>query len=217
MTERNKTARLAGLVYLVLVISGIFTLMYLPSKFIVWDDAAQTLENIVNSELLFRFGIVSSIISFLAFTILPLVLYKLLKDVSKLHAQLMVILVLISVPISFTTILHHFSVLTLIGKAEYFQDIAPAELQTQVMLQLDYYYNGIDTSQIFWGLWLFPFGYLVFKSGFLPRILGIFLMAGCFGYVITFLGGFLYPKFHETLFSTLIGIPDSIGEIGIYL
>ncbi len=217
MTSRNKTARAAGTLYLILIISGIINLMYIPSKFIVWTDASKTIENIVNSEFLFRLGIVSGIITFLTFLLLPLVLYKLLNKINKVHAYLMVIFALVSIPISFVNILNKFSVLTLISKTEYLQELEKTELQTQVMLHLDYYNNGIEISQIFWGLWLFPFGYLVYKSGFLPKLLGILLMAGCFGYLITFLGGFLYSDFHKTIFSTIVGLPASIGEIGICL
>ena len=217
MTSRNKTARTAGFLYLILVISGIINLLYIPSKFIVWTDASKTFENIVNSELLFRLGIVSGIITFLAFLILPLVLYKLLREVNKVYASLMVLFALVSIPISFVNILNKFSILTLISKAEYLKELEITELQTQVMLHLDYYNNGIELSQIFWGLWLFPFGYLVYKSGFLPKLLGILLMAGCFGYLITFFGGFLYSDFHKTVFSTIVGLPASIGEIGICL
>ena len=217
MTSRNKTARTAGFLYLILIISGIINLLYIPSKFIVWTDASKTFENIVNSELLFRLGIVSGIITFLAFLILPLVLYKLLREVNKVYASLMVLFALVSIPISFVNILNKFSILTLISKAEYLKELEITELQTQVMLHLDYYNNGIELSQIFWGLWLFPFGYLVYKSGFLPKLLGILLMAGCFGYLITFFGGFLYTGFHKTVFSTIVGLPASIGEIGICL
>ena len=91
MTSINKTARLAGLIYLILVISGIINLMYIPSQLIVWGNSSKTFENIINSELLFRLGIVSGIITFLTFLLLPLVLYKLLNKVSKVHAKLMVI------------------------------------------------------------------------------------------------------------------------------
>ena len=85
------------------------------------------------------------------------------------------------------------------------------------MLHIDNYYNGIEISQIFWGLWLFPFGYLVYKSGFLPKLLGILLMAGCFGYLIKFFGGFLYSDFNKTIISDIAGYPASLGEIGICL
>ena len=217
MTSRNKTARGAGILYLILIISGIINLMYIPSQLIAWESASKTLDNITNSEWLFRLGIVSGIITFLAFLFLPLVLYKLLSEVNKLHANLMVIFVLVSIPISFVNILNKFSILTLINKPKYLQNMGNIELQTQVMLHLDNYNNGIEISQIFWGLWLLPFGYLVYKSGFLPRLLGILLMGGCFGYLITFFGGFLYSDFYETILSDIVGIPASVGEIGICL
>lgn len=217
MTNRNKTARLAGLLYLVLVISGIINLMYIPSKFIVWESASETLKNIMNSEFLFRLGIASGVIAFLAFLLLPLALYKLLSEVNKTYAALMVIFAVVSIPISFVNMLDKFSILTLISKANFLSELELSEIQLQVMFHLHSYNNGIAICQIFWGLWLFPFGYLVYKSGFLPKILGVLLMAGCFGYLITFFGELLYSNFHKTVFSTIVGLPASIGEIGICL
>ncbi len=217
MTSINKTARTAGLVYLILVISGIFNLLYIPSKLIDWENASKTFENLTNSEILFRWGIVSGIIAFLAFMFLPLVLYKLLHKVNETYARLMVIFALVSIPISFVNILNKFSVLSLINTPEYLEKMGEVSLQTQVMLSLENYNNGIEISQIFWGLWLFPFGYLVYKSGFLPKLLGILLMLGCFGYLITFFWGFINPDFLKTTFSDLVSIPASLGEIGICL
>ena len=217
MTQSNKTARTAGLLYLILIIGGIISLAYIPSLLIVSHSAAETYENITNSEFLFRLGIVSAIITFLIYMLLPLVLYKLLHEVNKVYAILMVIFVLVSVPISFTNILNKFSVLTLINKPEYLEKLGQVELQTQVMLLIHSYNNGLEISQIFWGLWLFPFGYLVYKSDFLPKLLGVLLMTGCFGYLITFFGGFLYSDFNKTIVSDIIGYPAPLGEIGICL
>ena len=217
MTERNKTAKLAGLVYLILVISGILNLMYIPSKLIVWESAPDTLRNIQQSETLFRLGIVSGIITFLAFLVLPLLLYKLLQEVNKTQALLMVVFALVSIPISFVNMLHKFSVLTLISGADYLSKLSTPELEFRVMFELDAYDNGIVLSQIFWGLWLLPFGYLMYKSGFLPRVLGILLMLGCFGYLVKFFGAFLFPDFHKTLIYRIAGLPASIGEISTCL
>lgn len=216
MTNKDKTARLAGFLYLILVITGIINLMYIPSELIVRDNAALTFENIVNSEFLFRVGIVCGIMAFLAFMLLSLVLYRLLHEVNKTHATLMVIFVLVSVPFSFVNMLNQFSVLTLISQPEYLQ-LEAAELQAQVMFYLDSFNNGIRLSSIFWGLWLLPFGYLVFKSGFLPKILGILLMMGCFGYLIEFFAGFLIPAYRQSVVQTIAGLPASVGEIGICL
>jgi len=217
MSSRNKTARVAGILYLILIIGGIISLAYIPSQLIVRESASKTFENITNNEFLFRLGIVSGIITFLIYILLPLALYKLLHEVNKVYANLMVIFVLVSVPIFFANILNKFSVLTLINKPEYLEKLGVSELQTQVMFHIDKYNNGIEISQIFWGLWLFPFGYLVYKSGFLPKLLGILLMAGCFGYLITFFGGFLYSDFNKTIISDIVGYPAPLGEIGICL
>jgi hypothetical protein len=215
--SRNKKARIAGILYLLLVISGFTYLVYIPSELIDFKNATKTIENIRSSELLFRLGIATAICSSLIFMLLPLALYSLLKSVNSVSAKFMVLFVLISIPISFINILNKFSVLTLINKSEYAEKLGQTELQTQVMLYLENYNNGVQLSQVFWGLWLLPFGYLVYKSGFLPKILGIFLMAGCFGYLITFFGGFLYPDFNKTIVSDFIGFPAPIGEIGICL
>ena len=217
MTSRNKTARLAGILYLMLIIGGIISLAYIPSQLIVRESASKTFENITNSEFLFRLGIVISVITFLIYIVLPLALYKLLQEVNKVYAKLMVIFVLVSVPISFVNMLNKFSVLTLINKTDYLDKLGVSELQTQVMFHIDKYNNGIEISQIFWGLWLFPFGYLVYKSSFLPKILGILLMASCFGYLITFFGGFLYPDFYKTTISDIVGYLAPLGEFGICL
>lgn len=217
MLPNNKTARLAGLLYLVLVVGGIVNLLYIPSRFIVWESPSETLSNIITSEMLFRVGILSGIVTFLFYILLPLALYKLLNHINKSHALLMVIFALTSVPISFVNMLNKFSILTLIGNANYLKELTTEELQFQVMFYLNAYNNGNQLSQIFWGLWLFPFGYLVFKSGFLPKVLGVLLMAGCFGWIISFLGGFLITDYNETTISTIVGLPAAIGEIGICL
>ena len=217
MISINKTARVAGLLYLMLIIFGIISLAYIPSQLIVSQSASKTFENITNSEFLFRLGIAFGIITFLIHIFLPLVLYKLLHNVNKFQAKLMVIFSLISVAIFFVIILNKFSVLTLINKTEYLENLSKTELETLVMFHIDSYNNGIQISQIFWGLWLFPFGYLVYKSGFLPKLLGILLMAGCFGYLILFFGRFLYTDFNQTMISEIAGYPATLGEFGICL
>lgn len=129
----------------------------------------------------------------------------------------MVVLAIVSVPISFVNMFQKLAILTLISKAEYLQIFDMGQLQAQVLLHLDYYNNGIKVLTIFWGLWLLPFGYLVFKSGFLPKILGILLMIGCFGYLINFTGNFLFTGYRETGISRWVSLPASIAEIGTCL
>ncbi|MEJ5996052.1 DUF4386 domain-containing protein [Pedobacter sp. Du54] len=213
----KKTAHLAGLVYLVVVITGIISLAYVPSKLIVWDNAKLTLVNIKTNELMFRLSILSGVICYLAFLILPLLLYRLLKSVDRTQAKLMVLLAIISVPISLINLIHKLNVLSLINGANYLNVFTDAHLATEVMLSLNQYDNGILMVQIFWGLWLFPFGYLVYRSEILPKVLGVFLLIGCFSYLINFIGFFLFPNYAELGISSYVRLPASIGEIGTCL
>ena len=217
MDSKKTTARIAGLLYLILILCGIFYLRYVPSKLIVWNNHAVTTNNIISSETLFRLGILAGLVGHTLFLLLPIVLYKLLSPVDKTHAVLMVIFAVVSVPIALVNTLNQFAVLTLISKANYLHVFEADKLQAQIMFYLDSYDNGNQLGSIFWGLWLFPFGYLVFKSGFLPKILGILLMVGCFGYLINFVGNFLIPKYSETAISTYITKLPGFGEFGICL
>ncbi|MCH7618338.1 MAG: DUF4386 domain-containing protein [Candidatus Marinimicrobia bacterium] len=198
-------ARVAGLLYLVMGMIGAFSILYVPSTLIVPGDAATTANNIMASEMLFRSGIVSGLLTQIVFILLVLFLYRLLKPVNHNLALLMVIIVLVSVPISMLNELNQFATLLLLNGADYLTAFEADLLHAQVMLFLDLHYNGILISGIFWGLWLFPLGFLVFKSGFLPRILGILLMIGCFGYLIDSFTIFLFPSFKGIAQFTFIG------------
>lgn len=209
------TARLAGLLYLIVVLTGLFSLAYVPSQLIAKDDPARTFQSISESASLFRAGILGSVICYLAFLILPLVLYKLLGTVNRRIAKLMVLFAVVSVPISLLNLQNRYTVLTLISGADYLASIEPTQLQAQMMLMLNSYSNGILISQVFWGLWLLPFGYLVFRSGFLPKIFGVLLILGCIGYLVNFVCRTLMVDFGSTAIASYVTIPAALGEIGI--
>lgn len=215
MTSNKKTARIAGLLYLAVVVTGIFSLAYVPSKLIVWDNPTETFNNIKASESLFRLGIVGGLTCYTFFLFLVLQLYKLLKSVNKNYAKLMVLLAIISVPIYFLNIHNQFNVLSFITENSF--DLSLEETKSQIMLNLDQYDNGMRIVHIFSGLWLLPFGYLVYKSGFLPKFFGILLMMGCFGYLINFLGNTLVSDYYTLGISKYISMPATFGEIGICL
>ncbi len=215
--SNKKIARIAGLLYLGVVLTGIFSLMYVPSKLIVSDNASLTYQNITSCESLFRLGIVSGLLCYIFFLFLPLVLYKLLKSVNENFAKLMVLLAVLSVPIFFLNVQNEFTVLSLVNSTNNHFGFSAEQIQSQVILYLDHYDNGMRIVHIFSGLWLFPFGYLVFKSGFLPKILGVLLMLGCFGYLINFVGNTLIPTYSKIGISSYISLPASLGEIGTCL
>lgn len=220
MTETaldKRTARIAGLLYLGVVLTGIFTLMYVPSKLFAANNASLIYQNIASSQTLLRLGIVGGLLCYTFFLFLPLVLYKLLKTVNENHAKLMVLLAVLSVPVFFLNVQNEFSILSLIKGGNNQFGLSTEQIQSQVMLYLDQYNNGMRIVHIFSGLWLLPFGYLVYKSGFLPKILGILLMLGCFGYLINFIGHTLISNYPQLGISSIISLPASIGEIGTCL
>ena len=214
--SNKKLARIAGLIYLGVVLTGFFSLMYVPSK-LVSENALLTYQNIATSESLFRLGIISGLLCYTFFLFLPLVLYKLLKPVNEHYAKVMVLLVVMSVPIFFLNVQNKFTVLSLVSGRNNQFGFSAEQIQSQVMLYLGQDDNGMRIVHIFSGLWLFPFGYLVFKSGFLPKILGVLLMLGCFGYLINFVGHTLFHNYSKFGISSYISLPASIGEIGTCL
>ena len=129
----------------------------------------------------------------------------------------MITFALLSVPLSFSNLFNKLSILDILEKTKLAGNGAAFEKANDIMLFFESYYNGIQLSQVFWGLWLLPFGYLVFKSGFLPKILGITLMLGCFGYLTVFFGKILIVEIDHYLIFKYLKLPASIGEIGICL
>lgn len=216
MPGRKRISRIAGILYLLVVITGMFSLAYVPKQLFAWEDPAKTFSNIIAHETLFRAGIASSAICYLAFIFLVFTLYRLLRPVNESYAKTMAILAITSVPISFMNLANKYNILDLIHNAGQ-ATTASQGLPAQAMLYLHQYDNGIMVSAIFWGLWLLPFGYLVYRSKFFPRILGIILMLGCFAYLINFFGNTLSAGYQQSGISQYLRLLPAIGEIGTCL
>ena len=211
---KNKIARLAGFTYLILVITGLCYLLFLPKQFIEWGDAAATVNNIVSGDVLFRLWVFIGIISSIVFLILPFILFKLFESVNRTVAFWMVVLAVVSVPYSLSYSVSLLDILSYLGDEPYLNVLNTEQIHAQVMLLLNSYVNGMSIVQVFWGLWLFPFGYLAYQSNYLPRIFGIALMLGCFSYLIKFTGSILFPDVDIPGF---VGYPSAFGEIGTCL
>ena len=196
-------------------VTGFFSIIYVPGKLIVSGNTAATANNILASERLFRLGIVSELICAAEFIFLLWVLYRLLSGVNKTHASLMVILGLVFVPIMFVNTLNEIAALTLLRGADFLSVFGQSQREALAMLFLDLHRYGFVVGWIF-GLWLFPFGVLVFKSGFLPRILGVLLIVAGFGYLADSLIPLLLPSY-ENMVGRLAGIPLTLGEPAMIL
>jgi hypothetical protein len=211
MNSTRKAARVAGLLYLLSGLPAPFSLLYIPSAFIVHGDASATVNKIRASELLFRTGIVAELISATIFIFMGLALYHLLQRVNKKHALLMLTLVLVSVPISFLNELNRVAALTFSSDAHFLSGLDQRQLDALVMGFLYLHGSGLLLAQVFWGLWLFPFGILVFESGFLPRVLGLFLMIAGLAYLASSFTSLLFPAYGHMVFM-FAGAAGGVGE-----
>jgi hypothetical protein len=215
MHPTSHTARIAGLLYALTGVSGAFTLMYVPGALIVPGDATATASKILASEMLFRAGIVAGLASAVFFIFLAMGLYRLLSGVNKAHASLMVILVLVSVAIGFFNELNNIAALTLLGGTDFLAVFDKPQRDALAMLFLRLHAQGNFVNEIFWGLWLFPFGVLVMRSGFLPRILGVLLILNCFAYLAASLTWLVLPSYGAVVFRATL--PALLGELWIML
>ena len=204
-------ARIAGLSYLVVALTGAFNLLIVPAE-IIGADAATTLANAQAQTQLFRLGIAAGIVCQVFFVITPVLLYALLAPLGRIAALLMLGFALVSVPISFANIAEHIAILQLAtGEG------ASANAIAAIAQHTDAYNRGAALVGIFWGLWLAPLGWLIAKSGTIPRILGIFLILGCLGYVAHFFLSFFVVGYRETPLAEYIHTPSAIGELGTCL
>ncbi len=215
MNSLNKNARMAGALYLLYIVLHIFADVIGRSKIIVYGNAAMTTHNIVTSALEFRIGYVVDLFAAVAFLLAAWALYRLLRPVNKDIALLFLLLNGCGVVVQCASDLLLPSSQLLLSNADYAKAFQMDQRQAMVMSLLYLYKNGFMIAQLFYGAWLFPLGYLVFKSSFLPRILGIVLMIHCATWLMTSLQFFLFPTFTTiTYVSWPLGF---IAEFGLTL
>jgi hypothetical protein len=212
MTSLSKNARTAGVLYVLFSAFGIVRLLYIPSALIVDGNPTATTNNIAAHESLFRFGMVSYLIAAAGWIFVTLALYRLFKGVNRSLAVLMVILGgLMPVPIFFMNAVNDVAALLFARGGDFLTVFDKPQREAFVMLFLSLHHQGDLANEVFWGLWLFPFGLLVYKSRFLPRFLGVWLMAGCFGYLALSFTGFLFPAYEGKVF--IYAQPLITGEL----
>lgn len=214
MHPTKKDARVAALLYVLMGLPAPFALIYIPRTLIVHGDAAATANNILVHETLFRFGIFGELFSAVAFLFVAMALYRLLSGVNKTRASLMVILVAISVAITFVNVVNNIAALTLF-RGDFLVAFDKRQLQSLGVMFLGLHHQGLVVNQIFWGLWLFPFGVLVMRSGFLPRVLGVLLVINCFAYVAASLTSLFLPAYANVVSRAIL--PALLGELWIWL
>ena len=216
MHPTDKAARVAGAIYLSLVFTAPLRLIYIPSALFVRGNATATADNIAAHEFLFRLGIVGDLLTATIAIFLVLALYRLLKGVDQNHAALMVILGgLMVAPIYFLNALNDVAALLLVRGTDFLSVFEKPQRDALALLFLRLHHHGVVANEIFWGLWLFPLAVLVLRSGFLPRILGAWLIINGFAYLTISFTGLLLPQYEEMV--STIAFPALLGEIAIVL
>jgi hypothetical protein len=215
--ERATSARIAGFGLLLMAVLAFFANFFVLEKFIIPGDAVKTVNNIIANESLFRWGIVSFIIVITLDVLVAWALYIFLKPVNKNLALLAALFRLVFAAIFGMVLYNLLNVLQLLSGADYLKVFETDQLHAQVMLSIDAFNIGWKVALVFFGFYMFLIGYLAFKSGFMPRILGIILIITGFGYLIDSFANFLLPNYtdYETIFLMIVAIPGIIGEISL--
>lgn len=213
--ENKKTARIAGLWYLVLAISAGYSWMYITKTFVL-ESAALTIKNILATETQYIISIICSIIGQIGFLFLALALYRLFKNVNQTQARLMLTLVFISVSVMFVNIIFQTSALVFLNRTNYFTAFTTAQIAELSTMFLHLNIIGVYVVDIFWGLWLLPLAYLTYQSNFFPKIIALVLVISGLGYIVDSLSFLINQEVH-TMLRNYLSIPEALGEVTMLL
>lgn len=215
MDSIRKDARVAGFIYLLVVITGVLGLIYLPGRLFVPGDATATAAKILASQPLYRIFMLDGLVSVMLFLLVALALYQLLKDVNQRLAAVMVILVLVQIPLGVREVMNEITALDLVrGDGTWSAFDAPHRNALAASL-LDLGNHATPAVEMLWGLWLFPLAILVFRSGFLPRFIGVWLWINGLAYVLMSCTGILWPQVSPTM--KTVAFPAMLGELVLTL
>ena len=211
----NKTARIAGMWYLLLTVFSIVGIVFADSRFYVSGDAAATMARISADEGLFRLTIACNLAGQVCQIFVGLTLYRLFKPVDQNQARTLLALVVAMVPIAFLNMLAKFAPLIL-GDSSFAKAFDSVQLHSLAMLFLELQQTGIILASVFWGLWLFPLGILVLKSGYFPKVLGVLLFVGGASYLVDSGLAIVFPKV-RTLLAPFTSTLSGVGELPFVL
>jgi hypothetical protein len=214
VTSERTLARIAGSLYLVVAVGGMFAELVVRSSILEPGSAAATADNIRASAALFRAGFVADLVQATAFLLTAMALYLLLRHVHELVARAMVVFVAVSVAIICLNLLNQWVALRIATGEGLARALGPAGADALTGLFADMHRSGFLIAQLFFGLWLLPLGYLVLRSGWFPKVLGVLLIVGCFGYLVDAFAQFLAPGVAEGI-ELFVVAPAAVAELSL--
>lgn len=216
MDSLKNNARIAGLLYLLVVLTGPFILIYVPNKIFVPGDATATVNNILAHQTLYRASIAAGIFGEVMFMFVVLALYRLLKPVDHTLTVLMAALILVIMPLSFLGIANQLATLQILrDSANFLKVFDQPQRDAIATLLITFDVKGVLVSEFFWGAWLLPLGLLVYRSRFLPRFLGVWLFLNGVAYVLVSMIGIFDPEHMKIV--NKIATPVFFGEMVLML
>ena len=216
VSSPKRLARIAGIFYLIVGITGGFAEGFVDPKIYVAGNAAATAGNVLANQGLVRMSVVSHLVDAVFFVLTAMALYILLEHVHKSMARAMLVFVAVAVGIITLNAVFQFEGLQVATNASYVTAFGAAGSNALVLLLLDIQHYGTLTAQVFFGLWLAPLGYLAYKSGLFPKALGVTLVAATVCYLVHLITAFLVPGFHEQIQPFIVIVP-TIAEIWMVL
>lgn len=192
--SQKQTVTALRIIFPLWSIVAMFSILYVPGKIMVSGDEVATIGNLLTYETLFRWSIFGNLLTQVLLIFAALLLYKLFKSVNKKHSLMIVVFALLGLPIDMVNNLNKFAALHIIHNPEISDSLA--------MLFLNLSEDGLVVASIFWGLWLLPYGWLVYKSGYFPKILGIFVIIAGIGYLLLVSLSIVVPE-KEALIETV--------------
>lgn len=216
METLKRKARIAGLWYLAMAVSGPIGLVYAPSKILVDGDAAATAANLGAHEVLLRVGVLGGLVCQVSFVFLALALKRLFQGVNETHARLLVALVIAAVPIAIVNEVFPLAALEMVSGADYLRALTAEQRNALALVLLKLHQFGVSIVEVFWGLWLLPFAALVLRSGFIPKIFGVLLAISGFAYLIECVAVLFAPQ-HRGMIGNVLALPLAAGELSMVL
>ncbi len=212
----RRNARVAGFLYLLLSVAAPIRLIYIPSRLVVSGSASATATNIASHESLFRLGMIADVFSGVMVVFLVLALYRLFEDVDRRLALLMLIVGgIVPATIDFVNVVNDGAALILVRGADFLSAFDTPQRDALATLFLRLHGQVVVAAETLWGLWLFPFGLLVIRSGFLPRFLGGWLIVNGAAYLAQSFTGLFLPRYEGIVSS--VTFPALLGEIATML
>lgn len=214
MSSPKHLARIAGVLYLFVAIFGGFAEGFVDPKLYVAGDASATTANVVANSGLLRIGVAAHLVDAVFFLLTAIALYVLLHHVHKNAARVMVAFVALAAGMISLNAVFQFEGLQVATNGSYATSLGAAGSQALVLILLDIQHYGTLAAQVFFGLWLAPLGYLAYRSGMFPKVLGIVLVAASVSYLVDAFAAFLVPDAARQMHQFLIILPI-IGEVGM--